>query len=140
MRRQTIYTVCRSTLLSVTIVCALIFSFGIHSVEMVHEHPGHAHNDGAYHPGEVENILSLHEYIHANEQKLFLFILMSFLVLGSLYVPFFLQASDTAFTRLLHTLHTYFHCIRQRWHAFQGRCRCYLTVLFQKGILHPKSY
>ena len=134
---NSMFTFFQSRFLTIFVALALVFSFGVHSIELSHEHPGHGHLDGSYHPGEKETVLSLNEYIHGQEQKLFLAILLATLLIGSLLRPSFLNSSIETFVQVFTLkLGSVFVSLYKKLLYFT----IYLVCLFQKGVLNPKLY
>lgn len=108
---------------------ALIAAFGLHSVELKHEHSpvSHTHQHQSGSPD-----FDIDEYLHGTEQKFFLVILLSLLAFGL----FALQKPRVTETQLPVTniSYSYFR------NDFSYREINYLKQLFRKGILNPKLH
>lgn len=137
MKYHSGYNLCRSSLVTIMVGVSLIFSFGLHAVELTHQHPGHEHTNGTYHPGEKETTLVLHEYVHANEQKLFFILVLSLLLIGSFLRPSFLTSSwDSFFGYISLEIFRSVHFQYQVYISFEN----YIRHMFKSGILHPKLH
>ncbi len=67
---------------AIVVSCTLIGAFGVHSMEVEHEHPGHVH---AGHEDST-SLFSLGEYVHAAEKKFLLALSSTFSLLSLLYL------------------------------------------------------
>ncbi len=107
----------------------LVFSFGLHAVQIEHAHFGDVHAHG----GEHQSVFSdLGEYMHLADKKMLL-ILSS----GTLLWIFLLHID--AWSRLLQYVHTY--SLRYRQRRFQVyRALGYLSRFFGEGLLHSKVH
>lgn len=121
---------------SVCVAFALIFSFGLHTVDTNHTHPTHVHEHGHSHSGtHGESTYTISEYAHMAEKKW-----LSALIVGMLFaslVPLTSWFSWRIF--LLQVTSRYVH--RTKWLLQVERIvENTLTRLFSRGILHPRPY
>lgn len=123
---------------AILVVLTLLFSFGLHSVQVAHSHPNHAEHQGHTHGESQEHKSSgstLGEYMHAADKKLLLILAaLSMLALGLVTT---LSSSWEHF--ILHKnllLCTFFKKSRETALSTHN----YLKWCFCKGILHPKLH
>jgi hypothetical protein len=115
--------------LAVFLACTLIFSFGLHTLDTNHIHPGqvpehHHHHDA----GHTDTIA---EYVHGGEKKFFL-VLLSFFAYACVVFSFRKRESLTVFFVIsLRRIHAYLST--HRVHQWE-------VQLFSNGILHPKLF
>jgi nitrate/nitrite transporter NarK len=120
-----------ATIGTIALSCLLVFSFGLHTVQVKHMHPtGHVHGEAS----EDADLVTLDEYLHGTEKKLFFYILISFLFFGA-FIGFSLLNSV-----LTHVLieHASFRIRNKK--SFSCRCYDYLCTILSGGILNPKAY
>lgn len=123
-----------------TLSFSLVLSFGLHSIEVEHVHPGH--HPGHYAAGqhsEGTDVINIDEYFHATEQKFFLALLL-LIFAGALMANVFRSwgARFVCFISAILMRHRFAYSMRLRF-----VCRystCYLIELFRRGILHPKIF
>jgi hypothetical protein len=111
---------------------SLVFSFGLHSIQVPHAHSGKLHHHGSEHEKQV---FELSEYMHLADKKLYTF------VAHPLFAPWTFLASFVLSQRKLflhqeRRLIVYIRNLRRTWNVtFE-----YLRVFFQRGVLHSKVY
>lgn len=113
-----------ATLLSL----ALITAFGLHSVELKHEHHLGAHTH-QHQSGSPD--FDIDEYVHGTEQKFFLLILLALLAVGVLLQQIPWQGASRPPASC---------CLYPRTSVTDHRETNYLLQLFIKGILNPKLH
>jgi len=114
--------------LGILLCCALVLSFGLHTVELTHIHPGgHTHHSG----DPIADVLS--DYMHGSEKKSFMFVLASFL-LSALFVAVYVQNFNT---EVVATLRSF---ARLKAYTRQRHITSYFHLLFSRGILNTKRY
>lgn len=123
---------------AILVVLTLLFSFGLHSVQVAHSHPNHAEHQGHTHGESQEhesNGTALGEYMHAADKKLLLILAtISMLALGFVTTLFGSWEQFILHKNLL--LCTFFKKSREivlSTHNYLERCFC-------RGILHPKLH
>lgn len=119
--------------LSLVLVLGLLFSFGLHAVQVAHVHGG----EHVSHAGENEHesgVVVLDEYMHLSDKKVFMTLSEAVLVLWTVYgVQVCMRAMLLYLSsRTLNQAQKYFGT----WY----RVRNYLYCYFRKGILHSKAY
>lgn len=127
-----------TSILSTFVVFALLFSFGLHSLQISHSHPGHGAHHGSSQQEEKNHggdTLTLGEYMHAAEKKL-LFIMM-FALLMSAGVVAMLYGSWEQFLLRANLL---FEISSRRRKEEVLEVFDYFELLFSRGILHPKLH
>jgi hypothetical protein len=116
--------------LAAFVLFILVFSFGLHSLQISHEHPGHVHKNGA-NSHQDEPLTVLGEYTHATEKKMFVFV--------SAVLPIFALASLlplwNRFLMLVQILYTQ----NRRRLKYQTH-QTFLELLFSQGLLNPKLH
>jgi hypothetical protein len=123
------------TYISVFVALTLVFSFGLHSIETQHSHPGHSDQHGPNTHGHDGTKLTLGEYVHMTEKKL-LYILFGLLSTGIILVrP--LWYTWTSFLTTIAVTRTAF--LRYLW-SIRHLIVDYLTVQFSRGILNPQPH
>lgn len=121
-----------SSVLSVFIVLTLLFSLGLHSVQISHDHPGNHAGEQQERDGDV---LVVGEYMHISDKKLFI-ILASILLLCT-GIATALYGNWTQF--LLQIELQYFLFFRRRKEVTLVIFD-YLKLHLYRGILHPKLH
>jgi hypothetical protein len=112
---------------------SLIVSFGLHTVEMNHMHPGVHH---AHHESEPVSSIAIDEYFHGIEQKFFLLVLLGILLTLATFlwitgtIPPLVSLIDSCASRVL---------VSRSRQVKLSRTH-YLLELFRKGILHSKAH
>ena len=110
----------------------LLFSFGLHTVQVDHTHPGVHTTSNDHHEGEADPS-SFTEYLHGSEKKLFLLLVLGFLALG--------MGLSLVSTALSYTRYISYNKIRSiRDLSLEPRLFDIHKLLFCSGILHPKVY
>ncbi len=122
--------------LAVVLSCMLVIFFGLHAVQVGHEHFGATAS-----PHGSDTIVADDGVFHAAEKKLFLFLLL-FLMSAHLW-------SVSSFRRFL-LWHTQRECersakallclLRQRIIVYTPVRFSLLRILFSQGILHSKTH
>jgi hypothetical protein len=123
------------SIISALIAGTLVFSFGLHSVQVAHEHPDHVHTFGATHETEEHFVLALGEYMHMAEKKLYLTVppvvqlaaSVSLILFGSWALFVFLN--ELSFVRFL----------RKRKEMFSAATD-HIRITLSRGIMHPKLH
>ena len=110
------------------LVC-LIFSFGMHAIQILHDHM----NVGGSHAHEKTTNTEISEYMHHADKKYF-----DARILGAVLI-FFCTPLYILLIRLHTALHKRLSHLRALYKAV-WRIESYVMVLLQKGILHPKSF
>ena len=122
---------------SILVTVTLLFSFGFHSVQIAHSHPGHTeHHGNTQQEGQEHGggSLSLGEYMHAADKKLFI-ILASLSLLAFSFLATF-GSWEQFMVSILHrysTVFRHFKNIPTRLYSFLSQC-------LRIGILHPKLH
>lgn len=119
------------TIVAAIIACGLVLSFGLHTIQLDHTHPGSHHLSGAH---AEDGTFTFSEYLHGTEKKLFILTIIGFLLAG-------------AFVGLQNIPHPFLAlCIfckalryRSISYAFYRSFDLYL-LLFKKGLLNTKAY
>lgn len=109
------------------VAVVLVCSFSLHTVEIHHSHPGH-HTHGEQQRTDVGGFAD--EYLHGNEQKWFLLLLIALLGWG--------VTSGTSF--FLRRVVLPVKCMRLRPAYLLSTEPNYLLRLLQRGILHTKAH
>jgi hypothetical protein len=120
---------------SVFMALVLIFSFGLHSVETHHTHPGHTHQHEPNTHGHDGTKLTLGEYVHMAEKKS-LYTLFA-LALSSVFFSTFLWSSWILFLRAITAMQNTFARYRKR---IEYSIIHYLQFSFARGILNPQLH
>ena len=126
----------QGTVFSMIVVLTLVSALGVHSVQVAHDHPGHAkthHTNGDHDHGGT--LLTLGEYAHMSEKKMWL-LLLSTTVFG-LGVIAVLSGSWSQFLGAI-TLH-YFILFRRRLTTLTAIID-HLSLCLRLGILNPKLH
>lgn len=115
----------------------LVFSFGLHSIQIVHEHPGVAHHALQQHgdAGETEEgstLLFFGEHMHHADKKLFLLLLAASVLLGFLISNNWRSFIGYAGCR--------YGCFWKRMELDRTQYEDAITLYVQKGLLHPKFH
>ncbi len=114
---------------SVFLAFVLVSSFGLHSVDLRHMHPGQSGGDHSHSHAQPQ--MTTGEYIHAADKKLFAS-LPSIWSLGADVATVFLQTTVLACILL-------FSMVRFRVHHTRvGRIYSFVSSLFGSGVLHSK--
>jgi hypothetical protein len=115
--------------LSISLACLLVLSLSMHAVQVKHVHPGHPHSS------QERGIAGYGEYFHGFEKKLFMTLLLSFLLAGAAASPFSAVFAD------------FLTQCRQRMRAFllvtsslRPRLFDMHLLLFARGILNPQTH
>lgn len=103
---------------------ALVTSLGLHTVEVGHIHPG----DGAGHAHE-DTGMSIFEYAHAGEEKIFLVALYTTALIFAAFIALRHEARFTYTPALLLSAHR---------HLWSGRYNDHALRTYRKGILNTK--
>lgn len=108
---------------------AIVFSFGLHSIQLEHSHPGHHSGKGETAHGDLLNI---DEYVHGTEQKFFIvMLLLTFFAFSLTLASQLLQVSPRTSVSVNDV-----HAQGRTWsHGID-----YLVILFARGVLHPKLH
>ena len=107
----------------------LVLSFGLHTFQVDHTHPG-SHNVDVHHQSDAGEFSGVAEYLHGSEKKLFLMLLLGLLALGTLL-------RNDAHLRIIR----YFAYVVPVVSAFVTiRMFDHTVVLFKKGILNPRTH
>lgn len=113
-------------------VCSLLGSFGLHAIQIAHEHQGEhgAHGEATSHHSSsvAENVT---EYLHGTEKKFFLALLAATLLIGTFVL------STTLSVCVSTDLATY--VVRRRLRTPAEAPSLY-TLLYSNGILNPKAH
>lgn len=130
--RSPFWTKTLASLCTIALSSVLVFSFGLHTVELEHTHPGeHAHattqSDGG--------VTMLGEYLHGTEKKIFLYAVLGFLLLG-IFIGVTARATTLIRTNLEHVVRVWStkHSV-----LFHRSCN-YLLLSLSAGIQNPKLY
>ncbi len=124
------------TALASLVVSFLIFSFGLHSIQVPHQHLDHP--QATTHHGETDRLgdfQSLTISMHAAEKKLFAIatqlFLLSAVVVSMLYGnwPLFMVTE-------MRRLRTNFHALIRKF----SLPRSYLVISLRRGLLNPKTH
>ncbi len=118
-------------LLSIVLALGLLFSFGLHSVQVEHEHFGasplnetHEHKRG---------FAALDTYMHLSDKKILLFLPVALLFLPFLSrqmrIEELLLLSATRYAKMLHERYT------DQYRVFD-----YTRHFLRKGLIHSKVY
>jgi hypothetical protein len=123
-------------LLSILLALGLLFSFGLHAVQIQHTHftvaPEHSpHNHGE--EKEASGITMLEVAMHLADKKLLLF-----LVTGLILLTPFLNERRILLSLLLFALRSASNSYKRHGHQF--RMHDYLSLFLRKGIFHSKAY
>ena len=113
---------------------SLVFSFGLHSIQIPHMHFGAIHEHGSAHEHGAGS-LQLSEYMHLADKKLFVCAVLIILAPWTFLSSYIL--SQRKLTKLSQMW------IRACMRALEGILRhlsVYLTLCFRKGILHTKVF
>jgi hypothetical protein len=128
------------SLLSIFLTIALFSSFGLHAVQIQHEHFGttqvHTEENHGTHPhGEhqASGFGQLDIAMHLADKKLLLFLLFA----GMVLIPFLNTQRILAGMLQSALRHTR---TRQARYGNTGRIHAYLTHCFRKGIFHSKAF
>lgn len=117
---------------TVFVALTLLFSLGLHSIQISHNHPGH-------HAGEQQennsDVLILGEYMHVSDKKLFI-ILSAILLLGT-KIAAILYGSWSQFIARVELRHLIFFRKREEVSLTFFDC---LQLCLCRGILHPKLH
>lgn len=138
MNLSCITSVC-TKLLSFFVVLILLSSFGLHSIQIPHSHPGHqkftqdTHHDEK--SAQTGDFSELTVYMHAAEKKLFLMIVS----VGSLVVVAATTVSSNWVT-FLQLVSLTFALLLSRNKKRSKLIPNYLRMYFARGILNPKLY
>ncbi len=119
--------------LSFVLASALIFSFGLHSVQIEHMHFNQVHTE-AKEQEHGHSFASLDVYMHLSEKKLFLFI--PAVILST---SFFAYIALLLKTRTL-MLANWYARMMQKQNAYKNRIHDYNTYFLRKGVFHSKAY
>lgn len=113
------------------IVLGLVCSFGLHTVQVTHEHFGeqHTHNSDS-----SSRVVILGEYMHLTDKKLFLIPLFLATVLWG-YIDVLSGIRERLLTHALQCVTSLRQKSRERYNFFE-----YLDLYFKRGILHTKVY
>ncbi len=130
----------KRSFLSIFISIALFSSFGLHAVQVEHEHFGttYAHTEehhGTHSHGEHQSsgFSQLDVVMHLADKKLFLFLLLGGLVL----IPFLNR--QTILLNLLESVLQRTRMLQIRYGKTM-RLHAYLSYFFRKGIFHSKAF
>lgn len=122
------------------VIGTLLLSFGMHSVQVSHDHPGHAgHHDktaGEHKKSNSGSSEALGEYLHSAADKK-LFVIFASVALLSVWMTGILFGNWTQF--ILHENLRYSSFFRKRKEVISHVLR-YLQLFLSLGILHPKLY
>lgn len=116
---------------AVFLSCALVFSFGLHSVDTQHLHPGehpHTHHDTQ----KEGDAATLSEYVHMGEKKLFVGVMSIFFVVS------WATAIGAVVINLCSSL-TLEARVRLSQYR-KDRLVLWQQQLYAQGILHPKLF
>ena len=124
----------RKTVFIVLIAALLIFSFGLHTIDVTHTHHHPAGTEG--HSTTPDGFSAISEYVHGIEQKFLLLLLAIIYIGGTALALRYALPNPTyvdvlLFGALLFSIHTY---------TKRVYCEHYITDLFRTGILHPKLH
>lgn len=117
--------------LSFILAGALIFSFGLHSVQIDHIHFNALHSHTEEHKSKF---VSLETYMHLSDKKIFLFIPIATLL------PFFILNASLMLKAQLVLLSGWYTRLLRRQSVQQSRVHNYLCYFLRKGIFHSKAY
>jgi hypothetical protein len=115
-------------ILFVLVSAILLFSLGLHSVQVSHDHSGEQHKAEG-------DALVLGEYMHAAEKKL-LVILASLLLLGTGIATLPFGGWPQFISQIELRYLVFFRKRKEVLFTFFG----YLLLCFGRGILHPKLH
>lgn len=110
--------------------CLLIFSFGLHTIQVEHTHPG----DHVHTADQAQGENSLSTYMHGTDKKLFLLAVLAFLLIGTLVRTQY-SLLEVACTCIRYITICYLSKRSTSLRFFN-----YLRTLFSSGVLHPKTY
>ncbi len=131
----------------------LLFSFGLHSIQVKHVHPGVHHVGGllalhqsslasegmdSVHAGtahESSDVSTIAEYMHGSEKKSFLYVLFALIIAGA-YICLYIQHH----AKVLSLLVTHFQRYSGISRSLSPRLFSIFRYLLSTGILHPKIY
>ena len=123
-----------SGILVILIACALVFSFGLHAVQISHDHPGNTSHHAAEKEGSTDVIVSLGDFMHMADKKFFLPITLTLLSIAALAILY-----GTWRVFMLLNERTYSFSLRRKQRT-DDVVEYYLEYYFSRGILHPKSH
>jgi hypothetical protein len=118
-------------LLSIILALGLLFSFGLHAVQIEHEHfvasPAHGTHE------HKQGFATLDTYMHLSDKKMLIFLPVALLALTffskHLRIEELLLLSATRYAKLLH----------ERY-GNQYRIFDYAHTSLRKGLMHSKAY
>lgn len=127
---------------AIGIAMALIFSFGLHDIHLEHEHGqaagAHTHAaQGLDHKGEGSSgssVVTISEYLHAMDRKLFIVVLSFFWLLVGV-VGLFGAKKHELFGAQHSTLFRF-----QILSVYFAVVYSYLVELFRRGVIHNRHY
>ena len=108
----------------------LVLSFGLHTFQVDHTHPG-THSADVHHQADGEEFSGVSKYLHGSEKKLFLILVLGLLALGALLrgnIP------------LLIMRRVVYVALSLRSESSSPRIFDHTVSLFRRGILNPKTY
>jgi hypothetical protein len=115
------------------LACGLIFSLGLHTIQVEHSHFTMAHGETREHEHK-QDFASLDVYMHLSEKKLFIFI-PTVILLSS----FFAYVALLLRVRTL-MLANWYARMMQKQSARKSRIHDYHSYFLRKGIVHSKAY
>ncbi len=119
-------------LLGLFLVCALIFSFGLHALQIRHDHVLALSQTHTHGEDEETNTVSISAYLHVAEKKS-LFILFLPMLWAGMWLHERRNAFSPQYARIL-LLRIKMQCI-ERFCLFN-----FLVYIFKRGLLHVKIY
>ena len=134
VRKKSLYP----RVLTALIVLTLLGSFGLHSMQITHTHPGHTHFGEETSKSTSEVVFSLHEFIHGNEQKMFLFVVLAVLLLGCFLLPRFLYGVALELRNAI-TCSMCNQAVLRSYSVFD-KLHSFFILLFRTGVLNPNLH
>lgn len=116
---------------AIFIAFSLLTSFGLHSIQIEHEHPTSHHSHNNEHSSKG---IMLGEYMHLADKKLVALVLMAGIVLFAFLDGVVRMRKGF----LVYALQKYLQLRKkssEQYHFFN-----YLCLYFKKGIIHTKAY
>lgn len=123
-----------ASVLSMCVVFTLLSSFGLHSVQIAHVHPGHVTHDQSE-QGHANTMLSVGEYMHIGDKKLFV-ILSIFTLLATLFSAVPGLRWEAFVRRTEHKYTLFLRCRKEIADVIPE----YIRFYFSKGVLHTKLH
>lgn len=120
--------------LGVLLACGLLLSFSLHTAQPNHVHPGGHMQQSEAHSNTGTDFAAFSEYLHGTEKKLFIFTLLSFLLLGVSI------NAQTVLQLWVFLLFFFKKFLSQKLYVPSLRFFDIYVRLFSSGILNTKAY